>query len=44
VRVAVAYLERCEIAGKERVCFPLDDKPQVLRTDDGRQLAAVRNL
>lgn len=44
MRVAVALLEPCEIAGAPRVCFPIDDKPQLAKSEDGRVMAAVRGL
>jgi hypothetical protein len=44
VRVAMAFLEPCEIKGKTRVCFPVDDNPELVRRKDGRELTAVRGL
>lgn len=44
VRVAVALLQPCEIDGKARMCFPVDNKPQLIETDKGRAVVAVRGL
>lgn len=44
VRLAIESLEPCEIGGKARVCFPVDDKPQLVSRKDGRELTAVRGL
>lgn len=44
VRLAIEFLKPCEINGKPRVCFPVDDKPQLLQTKEGRPVVAVRGL
>lgn len=44
VRVAVALIESCEIDGKARLCVPIDERPQVTRTEDKRLMVAVRGL
>jgi hypothetical protein len=44
VRLAIVLLEPCEVAGETRVCVPVDDKPQLVRTKNGRELTPVRGL
>lgn len=44
VQIAMQRLERCEVAGKPRLCIAVDDKPSLLKGASGQPVTAVRGL
>jgi hypothetical protein len=44
VQIAMQRLERCEVAGKARLCIAVDDKPSLLKGPSGQPVTAVRGL
>lgn len=44
VQIAMQRLERCEVAGKVRLCIAVDDKPLLLKGASGQPVTAVRGL
>ncbi len=44
VQIAMQWMQPCEVAGKQRLCIAVDDKPQTVPSGHGYPLVPIRSL